>query len=51
MLKTVPFTDLHRSSGEGVKKRRDFRVMKRVEQARHLAAGKNTAQEPRQLED
>ena len=36
---------------KGVKKRRDFRVMKRVEQASPLGVGKNTAQEPRQLED
>ncbi len=36
---------------KGVKKHRGFRVMKRVEQARLLAVGKNTAQEPRQLED
>ena len=47
----VPFTDLHRSYGEGVKKRRGFRVMKRVKKGRHLTVGKNTAQEPRQLED
>ena len=49
--KTVPFSDLHRSSGEGVKKRRGFRVMKRVKQVRLLVDGKNTTQEPRQLED
>ena len=36
---------------KGVKKRRGFRVMKRLEQARLLADWKNTAQEPRQLED
>ena len=47
----VPFTDLHPSSGEGVKKRLRFRVMKRVKQVRLLADWKNTAQEPRQLED
>ena len=36
---------------KGVKKRRGFHVMKRVAQVRHLTDGKNTAQEPRQLED
>ena len=48
---SIPFTDLHRSSGEGVKKRRGLRVMKRVKKGRHLTDGKNTSQEPRQLED
>ena len=47
----IPFTDLHPSSGEGGKKRRGFRVMKRVKKGRHLTDGKNTAQEPCQLED